>query len=238
MDNSLNKNAQKLFPNAEPVTERGQKTREHILLISRHRLNEDGYHKLRIVDIAKTAKVPLGLIYHYFRNKAALCDEILEMAAEEWFTALREAPFDDDSFISIENGVSVIVDFYRNNPGIMRCFKDRTKNPSAVISQWVQNDQKLYASIADNMIKRTPALKMPYAQRLAAAFAMRGLCDSLLDEIFLHRNETVADAFGSDKELTRFLSILWYRTLFGATPATQHLGPFADFIDMQPPASR
>jgi TetR/AcrR family transcriptional regulator, fatty acid metabolism regulator protein len=42
---------------------------------------EKGYHGCRIADVARAANVAYGLVYHYFRNK----DELLEnVFAEQW----------------------------------------------------------------------------------------------------------------------------------------------------------
>jgi TetR/AcrR family transcriptional regulator, fatty acid metabolism regulator protein len=48
---------------------------------------EKGYHGCRIADVARSADVAYGLVYHYFRNK----DELLESVFAEQWTILVNA---------------------------------------------------------------------------------------------------------------------------------------------------
>jgi TetR/AcrR family fatty acid metabolism transcriptional regulator len=56
---------------------------------------ERGYHGCRIADVARSAGVAYGLVYHYFRNKEALLEKVFE---EQWaifigaIRAIREGP--------------------------------------------------------------------------------------------------------------------------------------------------
>lgn len=56
---------------------------------------EKGYHGCRIADVARSAGVAYGLVYHYFRNKDALLEKVFE---EQWaifigaIRAIREGP--------------------------------------------------------------------------------------------------------------------------------------------------
>jgi TetR/AcrR family fatty acid metabolism transcriptional regulator len=42
---------------------------------------DKGYHGCRIADVARSAGVAYGLVYHYFRNKEALLEKVFE---EQW----------------------------------------------------------------------------------------------------------------------------------------------------------
>ena len=42
---------------------------------------EKGYHGCRIADVARSAEVAYGLVYHYFRNKEELLESVF---AEQW----------------------------------------------------------------------------------------------------------------------------------------------------------
>lgn len=226
-------------PGFSPATERGQKMREHILHVARRRLNEDPHTSVRIADIAKDASVPLGLIYHYFRNKEELKTQALKNAADELFSNLRNAPGGGDVFTSIYNGIIEFVRFYRNNPGLMRRFKDQQKETTKTAKMWMLENQRLYEKITDDMVQRMPDLKLTKEERLAAAFAMRGLCDSLLDEVYLFKNQSIINEFRTENELARFITILWHRTLYARNPDPRHLGKYAAFEGMvlPPPAS-
>jgi len=47
-------------------------------------IKEKGFHRARIADIAKEAGISYGLVYHYFKNKEDLLNEILN----QWWVGL------------------------------------------------------------------------------------------------------------------------------------------------------
>ncbi len=81
-----------------------------------------GFHSTRVADIADEAGVAYGLVYHYFKSK----DEVLnELFSERWsllLTAIEEA--DRGAELSprakLEAAAGFIVDSYRHNPELMK----------------------------------------------------------------------------------------------------------------------
>ncbi len=62
-----------LVPSAEPVTERGRRTRASLLEAARQVFDERGYAGLRMQDVAEVAGVSHGTVYTWFSSK----DELL-----------------------------------------------------------------------------------------------------------------------------------------------------------------
>jgi TetR/AcrR family transcriptional regulator, fatty acid metabolism regulator protein len=81
-----------------------------------------GFHSTRVADIADEAGVAYGLVYHYFKSK----DEVLnELFSERWsllLVAIEEA--DSSAQLSprakLEAVAGFIVDSYRHNPELMK----------------------------------------------------------------------------------------------------------------------
>lgn len=81
-----------------------------------------GFHSTRVADIADEAGVAYGLVYHYFKSK----DEVLnELFSERWsllLTAIEEV--DSSAELSprakLEAAAGFIVDSYRHNPELMK----------------------------------------------------------------------------------------------------------------------
>ena len=81
----------------------------------------EGFHACRVSDIANEAGVAYGLVYHYFKSK----DEVLnELFAERWsllLTAIEEA---DREGVSprqkLEAVAGFIVGSYRHDPELMK----------------------------------------------------------------------------------------------------------------------
>jgi TetR/AcrR family transcriptional regulator, fatty acid metabolism regulator protein len=80
-----------------------------------------GFHSTRVSDIADEAGVAYGLVYHYFKSK----DEVLnELFSERWsllLAAIGEADREDDSpRAKLEAVAGFIVDSYRHDPELMK----------------------------------------------------------------------------------------------------------------------
>ena len=80
-----------------------------------------GYHSCRVSDIADEAGVAYGLVYHYFKSK----DEVLnELFTERWSLLLaaidevdgREAPGRE----KLDEVARFIIDSYRHDPELMK----------------------------------------------------------------------------------------------------------------------
>jgi TetR/AcrR family transcriptional regulator, fatty acid metabolism regulator protein len=101
---------------APPVDKRRQILDAAIRVFARQ-----GFHSTRVADIADEAGVAYGLVYHYFRSK----DEVLnELFSERWsllLAAIEEADAGDaparDKLAAV---ASFIVESYRHDPELMK----------------------------------------------------------------------------------------------------------------------
>jgi TetR/AcrR family transcriptional regulator, fatty acid metabolism regulator protein len=80
-----------------------------------------GFHATRVSDIADEAGVAYGLVYHYFKSK----DEVLnELFSERWsllLAAIGEADREGDTpRAKLEAVAGFIVDSYRHDPELMK----------------------------------------------------------------------------------------------------------------------
>ncbi len=101
---------------APPVDKRRQILDAAVRVFARQ-----GFHATRVADIADEAGVAYGLVYHYFRSK----DEVLnELFVERWsllLSAIEEADRGGgphrDRLLAV---ASFIVDSYRHDPELMK----------------------------------------------------------------------------------------------------------------------
>jgi AcrR family transcriptional regulator len=80
-----------------------------------------GFHSTRVSDIADEAGVAYGLVYHYFKSK----DQVLnELFTERWSLLLAAIEETDHSGASprekLEAVASFIIDSYRHDPELMK----------------------------------------------------------------------------------------------------------------------
>jgi TetR/AcrR family fatty acid metabolism transcriptional regulator len=101
---------------APPVDKRRQILDAAIRVFARQ-----GFHSTRVSDIADEAGVAYGLVYHYFRSK----DEVLnELFSERWsllLAAIEETDRSGDTpRAKLEAVAAFIVDSYRHDPELMK----------------------------------------------------------------------------------------------------------------------
>lgn len=63
--------------------ERAKKRRERLVRRAAQKIHRHGYHRTTLADIAKSAHVPPGGIYYYFKNKDSLIHAIIDMRMQE-----------------------------------------------------------------------------------------------------------------------------------------------------------
>ena len=73
---------------AQPLTERGRRTRENLLAAGRRVFEERGYANTRMSDIAKAAGVSHGTVYTWFDDKESLLRALVDDIVTEVFAAL------------------------------------------------------------------------------------------------------------------------------------------------------
>jgi TetR/AcrR family transcriptional regulator, fatty acid metabolism regulator protein len=101
---------------APPVDKRRQILDAAIRVFARQ-----GFHSTRVADIADEAGVAYGLVYHYFRSK----DEVLnELFSERWsllLAAIEETDSGEQTpRAKLEAVAAFIVDSYRHDPELMK----------------------------------------------------------------------------------------------------------------------
>jgi len=80
-----------------------------------------GFHSTRVSDIADEAGVAYGLVYHYFKSKEEVLNELF---SERWsllLTAIEEADREgEEPRQKLEAVAGFIVDSYRHDPELMK----------------------------------------------------------------------------------------------------------------------
>jgi AcrR family transcriptional regulator len=103
-------------PKAPPVDKRRQILDAAIRVFARQ-----GFHATRVADIADEAGVAYGLVYHYFKSKEEVLNELF---SERWsllLTAIDEADRSEASpRAKLETVAGFIVESYRHNPELMK----------------------------------------------------------------------------------------------------------------------
>jgi TetR/AcrR family transcriptional regulator, ethionamide resistance regulator len=217
-----------------PATKRGSKTREHIKSSAARVLERIGYRAMILSDIAKEANVNVSLVYHYFSGKADITHEILSDLIERRSVERGEVDVSDkDPFEAILAANRSVVELYVNTPGLMRCLVHFDEEEEEFSQIFRRVSLEWNRKVARNIARRCPNSKMSDGQRLIVAYALGGMADNFMFELFVDRNPLVKAELPTAEEAARFLSILWYRALYAENPPEEKLHTFSAFADLK-----
>ncbi len=103
-------------PKAPPVDKRRQILDAAIRVFARQ-----GFHSTRVADIADEAGVAYGLVYHYFKSKDEVLNELFTARWSLLLTAIEEADRSEaSSRAKLETVAGFIVESYRHDPELMK----------------------------------------------------------------------------------------------------------------------
>ena len=77
--------------NSQPLTKKGEKTRQHLLNIAEEVFGEKGYFNASIVDITQKANVAQGTFYNYFPSKQSIFEELVRNMSHTFRSEIRSA---------------------------------------------------------------------------------------------------------------------------------------------------
>jgi TetR/AcrR family transcriptional repressor of nem operon len=69
---------------AAPASGRAERTRQRILDAAGQRIAAQGYHRTTVEQIAGTAGVSKGIVYHHYRGKEAILEALLDRTLRDW----------------------------------------------------------------------------------------------------------------------------------------------------------
>ncbi len=69
---------------AAPANGRGRRTRQRILDAAAQHFGAQGLSKTTVEEIARTAGVSKGIVYHHYGSKDQVFDALVERTLEDW----------------------------------------------------------------------------------------------------------------------------------------------------------
>lgn len=127
-------------------------------------IREKGYHQARITDIAQSAGISYGLVYHYFKSKADLFDAILK----EWWSGLFSMmERGEDAALSVEEKLAGIIGYfleqYEKKPDLVHIFITEISRSSANLTPerlhmfriFMERTQKIIAGGQETKVLRS-----------------------------------------------------------------------------------
>ena len=138
---------------AQPLTDRGRRTRDTLVAAARTVFEERGYDGTRMSDVAAAAGVSHGTVYTWFATKDALLAAVIDSIAANLYSSLRSPDPSDaahrDPLARIDRANRTYLDTYRDNARLL-----------AVVEQAAVTQPEFAAVLAD--------LRRTHVQRVAA----------------------------------------------------------------------
>jgi AcrR family transcriptional regulator len=196
-------------PRTAPLTARGHRTREAVLLAARELFETRGYAETTMSQIADAAAVSHGSVYTYFANKDAVLNALVDELARDVVSELQMTGDDPDDIVQrLELSNRKYLNAYEKNARLL-----------AVVEHAATNDQRylglledLRASFVERAVKSLRRLqRRGEADRaLDARIAGEALCGMV--ESFARR-ETRAGRTVTDPTTLSTLNRLWVQAV-------------------------
>jgi TetR/AcrR family transcriptional regulator, fatty acid metabolism regulator protein len=116
-------------------------------------IREKGFHRMRMVDIAKEAGISYGLVYHYFKNKESLINDILNQWWEELYRFLETVHKENSEFHEkLKKIILYFLDLYQQKPDLMNIFITQISRSSANLTKTRLDHFKIFISLTEGIL--------------------------------------------------------------------------------------
>jgi TetR/AcrR family transcriptional regulator, fatty acid metabolism regulator protein len=140
-----------------------KKEKQQVIFDSALRIiKEKGFHRARIADIAKEAGISYGLVYHYFKNKEDLLNEILN----QWWVGLYQLLEDIQKTERALNGrlkglILYFLDTYQRKPDLIHIFITQISRSATNLTETrLDNFKKFFRLMEDILTQGQKAKKL------------------------------------------------------------------------------
>jgi len=102
---------------------------------------KEGFYKTKVQEIADDAKIAVGTVYIYFRNKDGILDYIFETQHKKIVTFCEEL---EKKTIPPLGKIKKLLEFHfkemENNPDLTKVLVQESRGPPENELQWIKND--------------------------------------------------------------------------------------------------
>lgn len=200
----------------EPVTVKGRRTRERVLLAAWGVFARDGYVAARMSDIARAAGVSNGALYRYFERKEAVFAALIADLHDQLYTSsghtdhdFAAAPYD----ALLDANAGYLARYYENRD-VMRAFIEAATVDVRFRKIWWEMRQRhverfVRAVSATHSISRVESLDVVMATDALACMVEQAAYVWFAHEDLNRRPVSVDEA-------ARIVTRAWYRMFFPA----------------------
>lgn len=206
-------------------TTKGARTRATLKAAAAEVLETIPYHDMRIQDITTKAGVATGLYYHYFPDlKSLLVELVTEMIERiEDVEALEGEIERGDWFGRLRAHVRVVVEAYRDQPGLMRCLQQMSSESPELAALWRRSTERRLGFLIENLERLFPDVEMTEKEQVFFSYSLGGIGDIFLSEFFIHKLAELQKFDTTADEVAELIAATYYRAMFAQAPPAKSL---------------
>jgi len=144
-------------PQPVPVASRAERTRRRILHSAAKSFAAKGFSKTTVEEIAASAGVSKGLVYHHFRGKELILEALLDRTLTDWtrVSGIREhAARTGSVFAGLERALCGSLEYAKSNPLLRALFK-----LDPLVVQGLGSSAAVKRSVADGRAQLVEAMR-------------------------------------------------------------------------------
>jgi AcrR family transcriptional regulator len=190
---------------------------------------------LRVSDIAAEAGVAHGTFYRYFTDRqtaveALVADFVRFLRDRLAESRVAESPATESpdgtpgSRVRVRAATLTYVRLFRDNAGLMRCLMDLGSEGAGFRDSFHALNRAWNTRVATAIAQRRAALAgappVTSAATLPTAYALGGMVDEFLAQLYLRRDPALAGLAGDEAAIADLLTELWCRGAYGSLPSS------------------
>jgi len=212
---------------ANPAKRKGKRTKLRLEVAAVRALETKGFHDMRVSDVCELANVSTATFYLYFENKTEIAVAVLKEFTLH-FNSTRSPEYNDKSaFAAIYNTNLAWFQLVRANAGLTRCLLQMGDKEIDFAQYYQRISYRWYRYVVNGISKHLPAGGQESPVLMLVIYGMGSMLDEISRSLIVYPNpyfQAVLDEVApSDEELAEFLSLLWYRCIYGVDPDASDL---------------
>jgi TetR/AcrR family transcriptional regulator, ethionamide resistance regulator len=176
---------------------------------------------LRVADIAAEAGLAHGTFYRYFADRRAAVGALVAdfvRFLRDCLAESRDGP--PGSRARVRAATLTYVRLFRDNAGLMRCLMSLDNEGASFRASFHELNRAWNGRVAAAIAhRRDPTAEAAaVAATLPTAYALGGMIDEFLTQLYLRRDPALAALAGDEAAVADLLTELWCRGAYGSLP--------------------
>ena len=200
-------------------TRKSDKTAARLRLATVACARRAGYADLKIADICAEAGTGVGTFYFHFRDKEELCLAVLRETVDDNIRYIHQGDPQGDAYSNIFAAARRTVEtFEAAGPGGNLFLAQIIGAVPAARNIWFEANARIVELIVSRGLGRRVKTDGDAKALRLAVYAALQTSDTILLNFYAWQDRYLVDLIDSPEALAEVISLLWYRSLYGAFP--------------------